>query len=501
MRAMRGILARRAMLFGGLFSLISLTALRVCAQDNPSVEETLTNHKMLLDTLWVMMAAFLVFWMQAGFAYVEGGLTRAKNANNIIMKNLMDFSVGSVAFWAIGFGLMFGDGNAFIGLNGWFLSGADNSPATGDAYQGVYSSLSWTGVPLFAKFMFQLMFAATAATIVSGAMAERTKFSAYFVYSFVVSAFIYPIVGHWIWGGGWLANLGMWDFAGSTVVHSTGGWLALVGAVILGPRIGKYSRDGKPQAIPGHSLPMAALGVFILWLGWFGFNPGSTMAADASIAQIALTTNLAAATGAIGALVTSWALLKKPDVSMTLNGVLAGLVAITAPCAFVSPLSAAIIGVLGGIVVVISVLVIDRLKVDDPVGAISVHGVCGMLGTIALGFFAQEGYAPPNTTGNGLLFGGGLKLLAAQAIGVVSVFAWCLVTGVILFGLIKVTMGIRVSAEEEIEGLDVGEHGVSAYPDFVLATPGQFSTMGGTVPTAPLSTPASAPRPSPEIST
>jgi Amt family ammonium transporter len=239
--------------------------------------------------------------MQAGFAYVEGGLTRAKNTNNIMMKNLMDFCIGSVAFWAVGFALMFGDGNPFIGYSGWFLTGADNSPATGDAYQGVYSALNWTGVPLFAKFMFQLVFAATAATIVSGAMAERTKFSAYLIYSFVVSAFIYPVVGHWIWGGGWLAKLGMWDFAGSTVVHSTGGWLALIGAIMLGPRIGKYSREGKPQAIPGHSLPMAALGVFILWLGWFGFNPGSTMAADASIAQIALTTNMAAATGAIGA--------------------------------------------------------------------------------------------------------------------------------------------------------------------------------------------------------
>jgi Amt family ammonium transporter len=376
---------------------------------------------MLLDTIWVMVAAFLVFWMQAGFAYLEGGLTRAKNTNNIMMKNLMDFSIGSVAFWAVGFALMFGDGNSFIGWSGWFLSGADNSPATGDAYQGVYSALNWTGVPLFAKFMFQLVFAATAATIVSGAMAERTKFSAYLIYSFVVSAFIYPVVGHWVWGGGWLAKLGMWDFAGSTVVHSTGGWLALIGAIMLGPRIGKYSREGKPQAIPGHSLPMAALGVFILWLGWFGFNPGSTMAADASIAQIATTTNLAAAMGAIGALIASWLSLKKPDVSMTLNGVLAGLVAITAPCAFVSPLSAAIIGLAAGVVVVFSVILLDRAKVDDPVGAVSVHGVCGALGTIALGLFAQEGYAPANTTGNGLLFGGGFQLLLAQTIGVVAV--------------------------------------------------------------------------------
>lgn len=500
MRTIRGLLARRAILLGGLTALLSLSALRVWAQENPSVEETLANHKMLLDTIWVMVAAFLVFWMQAGFAYVEGGLTRAKNTNNIMMKNLMDFCIGSVAFWAVGFAFMFGDGNPFVGTTGWFLTGADNSPATGDAYQGVYSALNWTGVPLFAKFMFQLVFAATAATIVSGAMAERTKFSAYLIYSFVVSAFIYPVVGHWIWGGGWLAKLGMWDFAGSTVVHSTGGWLALVGAILLGPRLGKYSREGKPLAIPGHSLPMAALGVFILWLGWFGFNPGSTMAADASIAQIALTTNLAAATGAVAALFTSWLLLKKPDVSMTLNGVLAGLVAITAPCAFVSPLSAAIIGVLAGAVVVVSVLLLDRAKVDDPVGAVSVHGVCGVLGTLALGVFAQEGYAPANTTGNGLLFGGGWKLLTAQAIGAGAVFLWCIVAGVILFGLLKVTIGIRVSAEEEIEGLDIGEHGISAYPDFVLATPGQFSVTGGTrashAPGAPVVTPI--PKPSSE---
>jgi Amt family ammonium transporter len=500
----RWFVSKWSMLAGIACAMLTLTALRAWAQENPSVEQTLATHKMLLDTIWVMVAAFLVFWMQAGFAYVEGGLTRAKNTNNIMMKNLMDFSIGSVAFWAVGFAFMFGDGNAFIGLSGWFLSGADNSPATGDAYQGVYSALNWTGVPLFAKFMFQLVFAATAATIVSGAMAERTKFSTYLIYSFVVTAFIYPVVGHWVWGGGWLAKLGMWDFAGSTVVHSTGGWLALIGTIMLGPRIGKYSREGKPQAIPGHSLPMAALGVFILWLGWFGFNPGSTMAADASIGQIALTTNLAAAMGAIGAVITSWLSLKKPDVSMALNGVLAGLVAITAPCAFVSPLSAAIIGLLAGVVVVFSVILLDRAKVDDPVGAVSVHGVCGALGTIALGLFAQEGYAPPNTTGNGLLFGGGFQLLLAQTVGVVSVFAWCVVTGLILFGLLKVTVGIRVSPEEEIAGLDVGEHGIAAYPDFVLATPGQFSVgAAGTAPpvvSAPRA-PAGAKSPSPETNT
>ncbi len=436
------------------------------AQEAVDVATTLVDHKVLLDTIWVMVTAFLVFWMQAGFAYVEGGLTRSKNTNNIMMKNLMDFCIGTVAFWAVGFGLMFGDGNPYIGLTGWFLSGADNSPATGDAYSGVFSALSWTGVPLFAKFMFQLVFAGTTATIVSGAMAERTKFPSYLIYSFVIRACVYPIVGHWIWGGGWLASLGMWDFAGSTVVHSTGGWMALVGAIVLGPRIGKFGKDGRINAIPGHSLPMAALGVFILWLGWFGFNPGSTMAADLSIAQIAMTTNMAAATGAFGAMITSYLIFKKADISMTLNGVLAGLVAITAGCAYVSPLSSAIIGLIGGVVVVLSVLAIDKLGVDDPVGAVSVHGVCGSLGTICVGLFAEAAYAPAETTGDGLLFGGGTGLLVSQCIGVGAVMLWCLVCGSILFGALRLTIGLRVSAEEEIAGLDVPEHGSDAYPDF-----------------------------------
>ena len=434
---------------------------------NAEIARKLTEHKVLLDTLWVMVAAFLVFWMQAGFAYVEGGLTRAKNTNNIMMKNLMDFSLGSLAYWAVGFAIMFGAGNAFMGTSGWFLSGPDNSPATGDAYQGVFGALNWTGVPLFAKFMFQLVFAATAATIVSGAMAERTKFKSYLVYSVIISAFIYPVVGHWIWGGGWLQTRGMWDFAGSTVVHSVGGWLALAGAIVVGPRLGKYRRDGRPNAIPGHSLPMAALGVFILWLGWFGFNPGSTMAAAENIAHIAMTTNLAAALGGIAALVMSWAVFKKPDVSMTLNGVLGGLVAITAGCAFVSPTSAALIGAMAGVIVFVAVLAFDKIRVDDPVGAVSVHGVCGFFGTVMVGFFAQAPYAggealPPE----GLLFGGGATLLVNQLIGATVVLAWSLGLGFVLFGAIKAVMGLRVTEQEETEGLDIGEHGSSAYPDF-----------------------------------
>lgn len=449
-----------------------LLARRVWAQDpaTPSVEETLANHKMLLDTVWVMVAAFLVFWMQAGFAYVEGGLTRAKNTNNIMMKNLMDFCFGTLAFWAVGFAFMFGDGNPFIGMSGFFLGGADTSPLTGDAYTGVYSALNWTGVPLTAKFMFQLVFAATTATIVSGAMAERTKFSSYLVYSVIISAFVYPVVGHWIWGGGWLAKLGMWDFAGSTVVHSCGGWVALAGAIMVGPRLGKFGPGGKVNAIPGHNLPMAALGVFILWLGWFGFNPGSTMAASVDISQIAATTNMAGAIGGITGLFTSWLVFKKPDVSMTLNGVLAGLVAITAGCAYVSLSSAAIIGGMAGIIVVYAVIAFDKIGVDDPVGAVSVHGVCGFFGTMMVGFFAQDQFTP-GTTGNGALFGGGIGLLTNQLIGAFAVMAWALGIGFVLFAILKATIGLRVSDAEQIEGLDIGEHGMSAYPDFEMLEP------------------------------
>ncbi|MCE5315668.1 MAG: ammonium transporter [Armatimonadota bacterium] len=439
---------------------------------DPSAKELaakIADQQTIMDTVWVMLTAFLVFWMQAGFAYVEGGLTRAKNTNNIMMKNLMDFCVGSLAYWVIGFGLMFGAGNAFVGRSGFFLI-----EKTADTF----ASLSWATVPLYAKFMFQLVFAATAATIVSGAMAERTKFNAYLIYSAVISAFIYPVVGHWIWGGGWLANLGFWDFAGSTVVHSTGAWMALIGAWFLGPRIGKFRKDGKANAIPGHNLPMAALGVFILWLGWFGFNPGSTMAANASIAHISTTTNLAAAIGAITAMVTAWILFKKPDVSMTLNGVLAGLVAITAPCAFVSPASSIVIGGAAGILVVLAVVFFDKIHLDDPVGAVSVHGICGSFGTLCLGLFAQDKFQP-GTTGNGLFFGGGSSLLLHQAIGVISVFGFVAVCGVILFGLLRATVGLRVTADEEIEGLDIGEHGMSAYPDFEMA---EKNTGAGLVP-------------------
>jgi Amt family ammonium transporter len=425
------------------------------------------DMKVAADTMWVLVTAFLVFFMNLGFASVESGFCRAKNTVAILAKNFIVFAVSSIAFLVLGFGIMFGDGTALFGTHGlWFVSGADNSPATADAYKGVYSALNWTGVPLWAKFFFQLVFAGTAATIVSGAVAERVRFGAFYLFSFAMVALIYPVVGHWIWGGGWLAKLGMWDFAGSTVVHSVGGWAALVGAAMLGPRLGKYSKDGRVHPIPGHSIALGTIGVFVLWFGWFGFNPGSTMAADpGAIARIAVTTNTAAAGGAVAASIVAWLLLGKPDLTMILNGALAGLVAITAPCAFVSVPSSLVIGLIAGALVVLSVLFFDRIKIDDPVGAISVHLVCGAFGTLALGLFAQDQFSP-NTTGNGLLFGGGLKLLIAQLIGVIAVGIFVLIMAGIFWGILKAVMGIRVSADEEMEGLDVGEHGISAYPDF-----------------------------------
>lgn len=446
-----------------VFALTCLLSLNAFALNGLIDEDgTLTkveDAKYMGDTLWVLVAAFLVFFMQAGFAMVESGFTRAKNAVNILMKNLMDFSMGSIAYWAIGFAIMFGAGNAFMGTSGWFVPSQTLTEGAA-ASTSIFSSLEWSSVPTYAAWLFQLVFAATAATIVSGAMAERTQFKSYLIYSVFITGLIYPIVGHWIWGGGWLANFGagMLDFAGSTVVHSTGGWLALTGAIVLGPRLGKYDGDGKPRPIAGHNLPLAALGVFILWLGWFGFNPGSQMGADAAdISLIAITTNIAAAAGAITAMITAWMFLGKPDAGMSLNGALAGLVAITAGCAFVSPVSAAIIGALGGIVVVLSVLLLERLKIDDPVGAISVHGTCGALGTILLGFFHSD---------QGIFFGGSFGFLGAQIVGVLAVFVWCLVTGFILFYGIKAITGLRVTEEEEQAGLDYEEHGASAYPDF-----------------------------------
>lgn len=427
--------------------------------------------KVMVDTIWVLITAKMVFFMNLGFAMVESGFARAKNCVNILSKNFIVFAVSSLGFLALGWGLMFGDGSPLVGLKGlFFLSGADNSPATAEAYKGVYSAISWTGVPLFAKFFFQLVFAGTAATIVSGAVAERIKYISFIVFSFVMTMVIYPVVGHWVWGGGWLAQKGMFDFAGSTVVHSVGGWAALAGVLLLGPRFGKYS-NGKINPIPGHNLSIATLGTFVLWFGWFGFNPGSTMSADPlAISHVAVTTNTAAAAAIMSSTILSWFLLGKPDLGMTLNGCLAGLVAITAPCAFVTIGASIIIGLVAGILVVLSVIGFDKLKIDDPVGALSVHLVNGIFGTIAVGLFAVDKITG-TATGNGLFYGGGTKLLNAQLSGVASVAAYTFIISLIAWALIKVTLGLRVSLKEEVEGLDIGEHGNVAYPEFLSRKP------------------------------
>jgi Amt family ammonium transporter len=452
-----------------------------------ALEKAQVDSKVNLDTLWVMIAAFLVFFMNAGFAFVESGLCRAKNAANILSKNFVVFGIATIGFFLVGFGLMFGDGNPFIGTSGLFaLTGPDNSPMTGDAYQGVYGAMKGAGIPLYAKFFFQLVFAGTAATIVSGAVAERIKLHSFILFSFVMCTVLYPITGHWIWGGGLLSSgdRQMFDFAGSTVVHSVGGWAALAGILVLGPRMGKYTRDGKVKPIPGHSMALATLGVFILWLGWFGFNPGSTLeASGASIAHIALTTNLAAAAATLTATLAAWLQLGKPDLSMTLNGCLAGLVAITAPCAYVAPLSAMAIGGVAGVLVVFAVLLFDRIKIDDPVGALSVHLVSGIFGTLCVGLFSEA--AINKDVGDGLFFGGGAGLLWRQLQGVLLVGAFTLTASLAAWWGIKKLVGIRVSAEEEFVGLDVGEMGMEAYPadplghtDYGIAAPPEARSAG-----------------------
>ena len=412
-----------------------------------------------VNTIWVLFGAALVFFMQAGFAMVETGFTRAKNAGNIIMKNLMDFCIGTPTFWIVGFGIMFGAGNGFFGKIGRIATEANYG-----------SAMLPDGVPFWAFLIFQTVFCATSATIVSGAMAERTKFSSYCIYSFIISLIVYPVSGHWIWGGGFISQMGFHDFAGSCAVHMVGGVAALIGAIVLGPRIGKYSKDGKSKAIPGHNLTIGALGVFILWFCWFGFNGASTvsMEGDAivSAGKIFVTTNLAAAVATVTVLIITWVRYKKPDVSMSLNGSLAGLVAITAGCDTVSPTSSAIIGILAGFIVVFGIEFIDKiLKIDDPVGAVGVHGLNGAFGTLAVGLFSDGS----GTDWKGLLVGGGFHGFGVQLIGMIITIAWVAVTMTIVFQAIKHTVGLRVTAEEEIEGLDSKEHGLtSAYDGFVV---------------------------------
>lgn len=424
-----------------------------------------------VNTMWVLIAAALVFLMQAGFAMVETGFTRAKNAGNIIMKNLMDFAIGTPLYWLVGFGIMFGTQSAVFGGIDFFT--------TGD-----YSAILPDGVSFYSYFIFQTVFCATAATIVSGAMAERTKFVSYCIYSAVISLIIYPVSGHWIWGGGWLAQLGFHDFAGSTAVHMVGGISALIGAAILGPRIGKYGKDGKPRAIPGHSITLGALGVFILWFCWFGFNGGSTVSMTGGSAALAgkifFNTNLAAAVATVAVMFITWIRYKKPDVSMTLNGSLAGLVAITAGCDVVNPWAAAVIGLIAGFAVVFGIEFVDKvLKVDDPVGAVGVHMVNGALGTILTGVFVSN----ESLEAMGM---SRLHFLGVQLLGVLATAAWVGVTITIVFFVIKKTVGLRVTAEEEITGLDLPEHGlVSAYADFMPALPRtDAADMGMSIPSA-----------------
>lgn len=433
--------------------LISVLVLLSCATISADeLADTVALHQDALDMIWLLLAAALVFFMQAGFAMVEMGLTRSKNAGNIIMKNLMDFCAGAIIYWAVGWALMYGASqNGLFGLSQFFITDADST--------------------LFRDWMFQVVFAATAATIVSGAMAERTKFSAYLIYSVFISGLIYPISGHWIWGGGWLAELGFHDFAGSTVVHSVGGWAALMGAIFLGPRIGKFVKsNGKTssKAILGHNLPLASLGVFILWFGWYGFNAGSTLSGtDMTMASVAVTTTLGASAGAIASMIISWVHFGKPDVSMSLNGALAGLVGITAPTAVVTPFGAIIIGLVAGILVVYSVEFFDKVvHIDDPVGAISVHGVCGFWGTLAVGLFGATDDV------RGLFYGGGFSQLGVQALGAVAVFLWVACSAGLLFFIINKAHGLRVSEKEELIGLDLSEHGTESYSGFQI-----FSNM------------------------
>lgn len=417
---------------------------------------------MIIDTFWVLVAAVLVFFMNLGFASLEAGMARSKNTVNILSKNFIVFAVSSLGFMLLGWGLMFGGDNGFIGTEHLFILGSSDV--------SFYNDTLTSNVPFWGKFFFQLVFCGTAATIVSGAVAERIKYVSFILFSFVLTLIIYPIVGHWVWGGGWLSDLGFLDFAGDTVVHSLGGWAALAGALVLGPRIGKYGKDGKPKAIPGHNMSLAVIGLFVLWLGWFGFNPGSTMSFQnpSDVMHILMTTNTSAIMAVLTSTITSWIFIGKPDLGMTINGCLAGLVAITGGCAYISIVDSLIIGAVAGVLVVVLVLFFDRIHVDDPVGATSVHLGCGVFGTICVGLFAQEGVTTLSAA-NGLFYGGGWGLLGIQLVGILSVGAFVFVSTYIFWWILKKTVGIRVSGEEEIAGLDIGEHGNFAYPDFVQA--------------------------------
>jgi Amt family ammonium transporter len=440
----------------GIFSITALVIGLLCSHgfaddgEAPATIESLSDMvktiNVGMDTLWVTIAAMLVFFMQPGFGLVEAGFIRAKNTCNILTKNFLDYCLASLMFFIVGYAFMFGEGT-FIGWDGFFLI-------------NVPDVIAGTNVQKWAYWFFQAAFCGAAATIVAGGMAERMKFPAYLIYTVVISALVYPIVGHWIWGGGWLAKMGFKDFAGSTVVHATGGWAAFIGTVLMGPRLGKYV-NGKAKAIAGHNIPLACLGVFILWFGWFGFNPGSTIAVGdgKGLSLVAMNTNLSAAAGAVTAMIVVWILMGKPDLSMTMNGALAGLVAITAPCAFVTPVASILIGAIGGVIVVLGVLLLDHIRVDDPVGAVPVHGMNGLWGTIAVGLFDVN---------DGLFYGGGGKLLGTQVLGTLCVSLFVIASMGLVFFVIKKTVGLRVGRDEELRGLDIGEHGMESYAGFQI---------------------------------
>lgn len=430
----------------GIIVAVILLPLLVFAGNNTEVD-----IMKIINTMWVLLAAFLVFFMQAGFGMLETGLIRAKNASNILMKNMLDFCMASLGFFIFGYAIMFGGSGKLFGNQGWFLINAAEPD----------------GLPLYAYWLFQAAFCGAAATIVAGGMAERMRFSSYLIYSFIVSAFIYPIVGHWVWGGGWLADLNFHDFAGSTVVHATGGFAALIGTIILKPRIGKYNVYGQPNFIAGHNIPLVSLGAFILWFGWFGFNAGSTLGFGdpGQVARIAINTCLASSAGAIASMLVAWIKFGKPDFALTLNGSLAGLVAITAPCSVVSPGSAIYIGAIGGVVCLYAVVLLDKLHIDDPVGAVPVHGVNGIWGTLAVGLFGQSSLGAPL---DGFFYGGGLRQLGIQALGTFSVVLFVVGAMWLVFKSIDALVGLRVSEKEELQGLDIGEHGMESYSGFQI---------------------------------
>jgi Amt family ammonium transporter len=467
-----GVLRRFVLLVMAALLLVAAVPGVALAQDTPVVQgaETLADVALAVDTMWVIMAAMLVLFMQAGFAMLEVGFSRMKNVGSVVAKILAMMGIGIVVFWAVGFAFTFGEGNSIIGTQGFFLSGDE----------ATYAGLAWTAVPVSAKFLFQVAFALVSLAIVWGTMLERTKFAVYCIFAVVFAGLIYPVVGHWIWGGGWLSEFGMQDFAGSTVVHLSGAMAALAGTLLLGPRIGKYDDAGNPQTIPGHNMPLAVLGVIILWVGWFGFNPGSTMAAvGQSFADIALTTNLAAGAGVLGAMLMSYLVKRNIDVGMAGNGAIAALVAITAACAFVAPWAAIVIGFVAGIIMYAVLLFVDKIGVDDPLGAIAAHGMGGIWGTLSTGLFATPELVEATGFGQpGLLYGGGLAQLGVQALGIVACGGFVFITSYAVFAVLKATIGLRVKPEHELDGLDISEHGVYGYSEQLVATDYQNGNGG-----------------------